>query len=47
MLRGEYLRPRCERYLRKGVPIPFDLRNFYIINTYRKAVGLPSEALCR
>lgn len=37
-LRGEYLRPRCERYLRKGVPIPFDLRNFYIINTYRKAV---------
>lgn|GEM_PF-583838 len=37
-LKGEFLRPRCERYLDKGMPIPFKLRNFYIINTYRRAL---------
>lgn len=37
-LRGDLLRPRCERYLEKGLPIPYKLRNFYIINTYRRAL---------
>lgn len=37
-LRGEFLRPRCERYLRRGEVIPYKLRNFYVINTYRRAV---------
>lgn len=37
-LRGDLLRPRCDRYLKRGQPIPFRLRNFYIINTYRRAL---------
>lgn len=37
-LRGELLRPRCERYLERGQAIPYNLRNFYIINTYRRAL---------
>ncbi|MBL7952769.1 MAG: AMP-binding protein [Flavobacteriales bacterium] len=37
-LRGDLLRPRCDRYLDRGQPIPFKLRNFYIINTYRRAL---------
>ena len=37
-IRGELLRPRCERYLDKGQAIPYKLRNFYIINTYRRAL---------
>lgn len=37
-LRGDLLRPRCDRYLRRGQSIPFKLRNFYIINTYRRAL---------
>lgn len=37
-VRGDLLRPRCERYLERGQPIPYKLRNFYIINTYRRAL---------
>jgi thioesterase domain-containing protein len=37
-LRSIFLRPRCERYLEQGRPIPFKLRNFFIINTYRRAL---------
>ena len=37
-IRGDLIRPRCERYLERGDPIPFKLRNFYIINTYRRAL---------
>ena len=33
------LRPRCEALLRRGEPIPYTLRNFYIINTYRRAMA--------
>ncbi|MBL7940331.1 MAG: AMP-binding protein [Flavobacteriales bacterium] len=37
-LRGDLIRPRCERYLDRGSAIPYKLRNFYIINTYRRAL---------
>lgn len=37
-IRGGFLRPRCERYLRRGEVIPYKLRNFYVINTYRRAL---------
>ncbi|MBL0045109.1 MAG: AMP-binding protein [Flavobacteriales bacterium] len=37
-IRGALIRPRCERYLRRGGSIPFKLRNFYIIDTYRRAL---------
>ena len=37
--KGTVLRPRCEAYLRRGEAIPYSLRNFYIINTYRRAMA--------
>ncbi len=37
-IRGDLIRPRCERYLERGGAIPYKLRNFYIINTYRRAL---------
>lgn len=37
--KGTILRPRCEAFLRRGEPIPYSLRNFYIINTYRRAMA--------
>jgi acyl-CoA synthetase (AMP-forming)/AMP-acid ligase II/thioesterase domain-containing protein len=37
-LRADLSKPRCERYLRKGMAIPYALRNAYIITTYRSAV---------
>jgi len=37
-IRGDLIRPRCDRYLDRGRAIPYKLRNFYIINTYRRAL---------
>ena len=37
--KGTVLRPRCEAFLRRGEAIPYSLRNFYIINTYRRAMA--------
>jgi acyl-CoA synthetase (AMP-forming)/AMP-acid ligase II/thioesterase domain-containing protein len=37
-MRSDLWRPRCERYLKNGQAIPYDLRNTYIISTYRSAV---------
>jgi len=36
--KGTLLHPRCEAFLRNGEAIPYSLRNFYIISTYRRAL---------